>query len=81
MNCQSRRCRVVEGITSESQRAKRDAYIGSDHESEEGVRILKILERAAEPELLMAEMSKEQLNAFASYQAKLEVCSFILALL
>ncbi|OIT31414.1 PREDICTED: uncharacterized protein LOC109208712 [Nicotiana attenuata] len=40
-----RRCRVVEGITSESQ----------------------ILERAAEPELLMAEMSKEQLNAFASY--------------
>ncbi|XP_075089946.1 protein BREAST CANCER SUSCEPTIBILITY 2 homolog B-like isoform X1 [Nicotiana tabacum] len=67
-----RRCRVVEGITSESQRAKRDAYIGSDHESEEGARILKILERAAEPELLMAEMSKEQLNAFASYQAKLE---------
>ncbi|XP_009776180.2 protein BREAST CANCER SUSCEPTIBILITY 2 homolog B-like isoform X1 [Nicotiana sylvestris] len=67
-----RRCRVVEGITSESQRAKRDAYIGSDHESEEGARVLKILERAAEPELLMAEMSKEQLNAFASYQAKLE---------
>nr|XP_018624604.1 protein BREAST CANCER SUSCEPTIBILITY 2 homolog B-like isoform X5 [Nicotiana tomentosiformis] len=67
-----RRYRVVEGITSESQRVKRDAYIGSDHESEEGARILKILERAAEPELLMAEMSKEQLNAFASYQAKLE---------
>ncbi|XP_060193023.1 protein BREAST CANCER SUSCEPTIBILITY 2 homolog B-like [Lycium barbarum] len=67
-----RRCSVVEGIVSASQREKRDPYIGSDYESEEGARILRILERAAEPELLMAEMTSEQLNLFSSYQAKLE---------
>ncbi|KAJ8550224.1 hypothetical protein K7X08_035710 [Anisodus acutangulus] len=67
-----RRCSVVEGIVSASQREKRDAYTGSDYESEEGARILRILERAAEPELLMAEMTSEQLNLFSSYQAKLE---------
>ncbi|MCD9642398.1 hypothetical protein HAX54_029205 [Datura stramonium] len=63
---------VVEGVVSESQRENRDAYIGSDYESKEGARILRILERAAEPELLMAEMTSEQLNLFSSYQAKLE---------
>jgi len=66
----------LEGVVSESQREKRDAYIGSDYESKEGARILRILERAAEPELLMAEMTSEQLNLFSSYQAKLEVRSF-----
>ncbi|MCE3215677.1 hypothetical protein HAX54_003180 [Datura stramonium] len=67
-----RRSIVVEGVVSESQRENRDAYIGSDYESKEGARILRILERAAEPELLMAEMTSEQLNLFSSYQAKLE---------
>ncbi|KAG5619799.1 hypothetical protein H5410_005017 [Solanum commersonii] len=67
-----RRSSILEGVVSESQREKRDAYIGSDYESKEGARILRILERAAEPELLMAEMTSEQLNLFSSYQAKLE---------
>ncbi|KAM3250030.1 protein BREAST CANCER SUSCEPTIBILITY 2 B isoform X1 [Capsicum annuum] len=67
-----RRSSIVEGVVSESQKEKKDAYIGSDYESKEGARILRILERAAEPELLMAEMTSEQLNLFSSYQAKLE---------
>ncbi|TMX03981.1 hypothetical protein EJD97_012552 [Solanum chilense] len=71
-NFNERRSSIVEGVVSESQREKRDAYIGSDYESKEGARILRILERAAEPEVLMAEMTSEQLNLFSSYQAKLE---------
>ncbi|XP_012089778.1 protein BREAST CANCER SUSCEPTIBILITY 2 homolog B isoform X2 [Jatropha curcas] len=61
---------VVEGIVSEYQR--KGSHIYNDSDSEEGAKILKILETAAEPEVIMAEMSPEQLNSFASYQAKLE---------
>ncbi|KAJ6343075.1 hypothetical protein OIU76_004919 [Salix suchowensis] len=38
----------------------------------EGAKILKILETSAEPEVLMAEMSPQQLASFASYQSKVE---------
>ena len=41
----------------------------------EGAKILKILETSAEPEVLMAEMSPQQLASFASYQWKVEVGS------
>lgn len=51
------------------------SHICNDSDSEEGAKILKILETAAEPEVLMAEMSPEQLTSFASYKAKLEVVS------
>lgn len=64
---------VVEGIVSEYQRGMKGSYICNDSDSEEGAKILKILETAAEPEVIMAEMSPEQLTSFASYQAKLEV--------
>ncbi|KAK3032866.1 hypothetical protein RJ639_037043 [Escallonia herrerae] len=47
-------------------------YRNNEQDSDEGAKILKILETAAEPEVLMAEMSSEQLNSFSTYQAKLE---------
>lgn len=64
---------VVEGIVSEFQREMKGPHTYNDSDSEEGAKILKILEAASEPEVIMAEMSPEQLTSFASYQAKLEV--------
>lgn len=48
------------------------------NDSDEGAKICKILESAAEPEVIMAEMSSEQLVSFSSYQAKKNVCSCVL---
>ncbi|KAL2557929.1 Protein BREAST CANCER SUSCEPTIBILITY 2-like protein B [Forsythia ovata] len=62
---------VAEGIMSEFQREK-EVSVGDDHDSDEGAKLLKLLETAAEPELLMAGMSSKQLTSFASYKAKLE---------
>lgn len=67
-----RRCTVVEGIISEFQRDIKGSRNYDDNDSE-GAKILKILETAAEPEVLMAEMSPEQLTSFTTYQAKQEV--------
>ncbi|XP_059463227.1 protein BREAST CANCER SUSCEPTIBILITY 2 homolog B isoform X2 [Corylus avellana] len=67
-----RRATVVEGIISEFQRDIKGSHDFDDNDSEEGAKILKILETAAEPEVLMAEMSPEQLTSFTTYQAKLE---------
>lgn len=64
---------VAEGIMSEFQMGNKESDIHNDYDSDEGAKILKILETAAEPEVLMAEMSSEQLNSFATYRAKLEV--------
>ena len=58
---------------SEFQRGIEQCHAENDNDSEEGAKILKILETAAEPEVLMAEMTSEQLTSFATYQAKLEV--------
>ncbi|KAL2541439.1 Protein BREAST CANCER SUSCEPTIBILITY 2B [Abeliophyllum distichum] len=66
-----RRSVVAEGIMSEFQREK-EVSVGDDHDSDEGAKLLKLLETAAEPELLMAGMSSKQLTSFASYKAKLE---------
>lgn len=63
---------IVDGIVSEFQRGTK-SRIYSECDSEEGAKLFKILETAAEPELLMAEMSPEQLTSFASYQTKIEV--------
>lgn len=70
-----RRSIVAEGIISEYQRGTSNSHIRNDSEGEEGAKILKILESAAEPEVIMAEMSPEQLSSFAAYKAKLEVGS------
>lgn len=42
-------------------------------DSDEGEKIFKLLTSTAEPEVLMADMSSEQLNSVAIYQAKKEV--------
>ncbi|PSS34720.1 Protein BREAST CANCER SUSCEPTIBILITY 2 B like [Actinidia chinensis var. chinensis] len=69
----NQRCSAIaEGIMSEFQRGIEQRRADNDNDSEEGAKILKILETAAEPEVLMAEMTSEQLTSFATYQAKLE---------
>ncbi|KAL7265621.1 hypothetical protein ACSBR1_003414 [Camellia fascicularis] len=67
-----RRSVIAEGIMSEFQRGIKEFHTNNDNDSEEGAKILKILETAAEPEVLMAEMTSEQLTSFATYQEKLE---------
>ncbi|CAA0836257.1 Protein BREAST CANCER SUSCEPTIBILITY 2 homolog B [Striga hermonthica] len=66
-----RRDTIVEGIISSFQR-EAEYDLGGDHESEEGAKLMKLLETAAEPEVLMAGMSSKELTSFASYKAKLE---------
>lgn len=58
---------------SEFQRGIEEGHTNNDNDSEEGAKILKLLETSAEPEMLMAEMTSEQLTSFATYQAKQEV--------
>lgn len=66
-----RRSNIIEGITSDFQRGSIGSCIENDYDNE-GAKILKMLESAAEPELLMAEMSSEQLASFSKYQAKVD---------
>lgn len=72
-----RRSNVIEGIISEFQRGLEHTHTCNERDSE-GAKLLRILETAAEPEVLMAEMSTEQLNSFTKYRAKLEVDLFVL---
>lgn len=58
---------------SEFQNEKEVSFDDDDHDNDEGAKLLKLLETAAEPELLMAGMSSKQLTSFTSYKAKLEV--------
>ncbi|CAA2969893.1 BREAST CANCER SUSCEPTIBILITY 2 homolog B-like isoform X1 [Olea europaea subsp. europaea] len=67
-----RRSVVAEGIMSEFQNEKEVSFDDDDHDNDEGAKLLKLLETAAEPELLMAGMSSKQLTSFTSYKAKLE---------
>ncbi|PIN01752.1 DNA recombinational repair protein BRCA2 [Handroanthus impetiginosus] len=67
-----RRDVVAEGIISTFQK-ETEFDVGYDPESEEGAKLMKLLETTAEPEVLMAGMSSKQLTSFASYKAKLEV--------
>ncbi|KAI8557146.1 hypothetical protein RHMOL_Rhmol05G0312600 [Rhododendron molle] len=67
-----RRSVIAEGIMSEFQRGIEEGHTNNDDDSEEGAKILKLLETSAEPEMLMAEMTSEQLTSFATYQAKQE---------
>lgn len=67
-----RRSNVIEGIISEFQRGLEHTHTCNERDSE-GAKLLRILETAAEPEVLMAEMSTDQLNSFTKYRAKLEV--------
>lgn len=68
-----RRSVVIEAIVSEFQIGTRHLHTYNDSDSEEGAQISKILETASEPEILMAEMSPEQLSSFTTYQSRVEV--------
>ncbi|XP_045814666.1 protein BREAST CANCER SUSCEPTIBILITY 2 homolog A-like [Trifolium pratense] len=65
-----RRSAIVDNIVSEYQKERTGSHI-YDYGDSEGAKIYKMLETAAEPEFLMADMSPEQLNSFAAYKAKL----------
>ncbi|GJX07881.1 breast cancer susceptibility 2 homolog B-like protein [Tanacetum coccineum] len=67
-----RRSSIVEGVMSEFQKGLKTFKCRDEKDIGEGERISLLLEQAAEPELLMADMSSEQLTSFASYQAKIE---------
>ncbi|KAJ8503827.1 hypothetical protein OPV22_004713 [Ensete ventricosum] len=60
-----RRCNIAEAIVSE----QLDVFVDIN-DGEEGAKLSKILETAAEPEVLMADMTSEQLFSFSTYQAK-----------
>ncbi|XP_077214363.1 protein BREAST CANCER SUSCEPTIBILITY 2 homolog B-like isoform X3 [Tasmannia lanceolata] len=67
-----KRSNIAEDIMSEEQKVSGFHY-KNHSDTEEGEEIFKLLETAAEPELLMADMSSEQLISFATYQAKQKV--------
>ncbi|KEH25626.1 breast cancer type 2 susceptibility-like protein [Medicago truncatula] len=65
-----RRSAVVDNIVSEYQKERTSSHV-YDHDDSEGAKIYMMLETAAEPEFLMADMTPEQLRSFAAYKAKL----------
>lgn len=67
-----RRSDVVDNIVSEYQKEGSGSHI-YDYGNSEGAKIYKMLETAAEPEFLMADMTPGQLSSFAAYNAKLNV--------
>lgn len=67
-----RRSAIVDGIVSEHQEERWGSRI-YDYGDSEGAKIYNMLETAADPEYLMADMSPEQLNSFAAFKAKLNV--------
>ncbi|KAL1206786.1 BREAST CANCER SUSCEPTIBILITY 2-like protein B [Cardamine amara subsp. amara] len=72
-----RRSALVEGLMCEYQRGLNGVHSQNDTDSEEGATVFKLLESAAEPELLMAEMSPEQLTSFTTYKTKFEAAKQI----
>ncbi|XP_072958786.1 protein BREAST CANCER SUSCEPTIBILITY 2 homolog B-like isoform X2 [Typha angustifolia] len=62
---QQRRSNIADDIIAEQ-----PEFYENINDSDEGAKICKILESAAEPEVIMAGMSAEQLMSFASYKAK-----------
>ncbi|VVB12844.1 unnamed protein product [Arabis nemorensis] len=67
-----RRSALIEGLMCEYQRGINGADSQNDTDCE-GAKVFKLLESAAEPEFLMADMSIEQLTSFTTYKAKFEV--------
>ncbi|ESQ47359.1 hypothetical protein EUTSA_v10027627mg [Eutrema salsugineum] len=66
-----RRSALVEGLICEYERGINGVHSQNDTDSE-GAKLYTLLETAAEPELLMADMSMEQLTSFAAYKSKFE---------
>ncbi|KAL8161901.1 hypothetical protein V2J09_013390, partial [Rumex salicifolius] len=63
---------IIEGVMSDFCTGDHGSGCTSDHDSEDGAKLLKMLETIFEPEVLMAAMSTEQLASVSNYQAKLE---------
>ncbi|KAF8089808.1 hypothetical protein N665_0496s0017 [Sinapis alba] len=72
-----RRSALVEGLMCEYERGLNGVHSQNDTDSEEGAKVFKLLETASEPELLMAEMSLEQLTSFTTYKSKFEAAKQI----
>ncbi|RID67816.1 hypothetical protein BRARA_C00020 [Brassica rapa] len=72
-----RRSALVEGLMCEYERGVNGVHSQNDTDSEEGAKVFKLLETASEPELLMAEMSLEQLTSFTTYKSKFEAAKQI----
>jgi breast cancer 2 susceptibility protein len=70
-NFDFRRNQVAEAAFMRMERE--DAPIFAGDNMGEGAKLFHSLETAAEPELLMADMTAAQLAAFAAYQTKREV--------
>jgi breast cancer 2 susceptibility protein len=70
----------VDNIVSEYQKERAVSHV-YDHDDSEGAKIYMMLETAAEPEFLMADMTPEQLRLFAAYKAKLNVRFYILVII
>lgn len=68
-----RRSDLIEGLICEYQGGINGGYSHNDTDSKEGAKLFKLLESAAEPDFLMADMSMEELNCFNRYKEKFEV--------
>ncbi|KAL5720910.1 hypothetical protein ACHQM5_013536 [Ranunculus cassubicifolius] len=65
-----KRSTIAEGIMSE---CHKDGYsFHCKNENDEGAKLLKLLEKSAEPEMIMAQMSTQQLTSFSRFKAKQE---------
>ncbi|CAN7084546.1 unnamed protein product [Brassica oleracea var. botrytis] len=63
---------LIEGLICENQGGINGVDSQNDTDSKEGAKLFKLLESAAEPDFLMADMSMEELNCFNRYKEKFE---------
>ncbi|CAG7875192.1 unnamed protein product [Brassica rapa] len=63
---------LIEGLICEYQGGINGVDSQNDTDSKEGAKLFKLLESAAEPDFLMADMSMEELNCFNRYKEKFE---------
>ncbi|KAJ0234749.1 Breast cancer type 2 susceptibility protein [Hirschfeldia incana] len=67
-----RRSDLIEGLICEYQGGINGVHRQDDTDTKEGAKLFKLLESAAEPDFLMADMSMEELNCFNRYKEKFE---------
>ncbi|GAB2212121.1 hypothetical protein Droror1_Dr00025468 [Drosera rotundifolia] len=63
---------IIEGIKMDFQKGNGVSYNGHDQAYGEGAKIMKMLDGSAEPEVILAEMTSEQLASLAAYKLKVE---------
>ncbi|KAL0716074.1 hypothetical protein Bca4012_065396 [Brassica carinata] len=67
-----KRSDLIEGLICKYQGGLNGVHSQNDTDSKEGAKLFKLLESAAEPDFLMADMSMEELNCFNRYKEKFE---------